>query len=179
VERTVHPETYRAGSQRPPPSIDKGSGSRVSIEFAVAAGFTLARCMPCRGSRTRHESIRPNCGCSDKCRLRIRPSPGAAMVATWTGRGSHRVSTAVLHRPNPVAREMPGFIGFFARRDQVAEREGLPRSVNENNKIKGLSDARSRPVYQSSAPMSSEMNGADFSSIRSQTIRREVRNMRS
>jgi hypothetical protein len=34
-------------------------------------------------------------------------------------------------------------------------------------------------VYQSSAPMSSEMNGADFSSIRSQTIRREVRNMRS
>jgi hypothetical protein len=33
--------------------------------------------------------------------------------------------TAVLHRPNPVAREMPGFIGFFARRDQVAEREGL------------------------------------------------------
>jgi hypothetical protein len=36
-----------------------------------------------------------------------------------------RVSTAVLHRPNPVARETPGFIGFFARRDQVAEREGL------------------------------------------------------
>jgi hypothetical protein len=28
-----------------------------------------------------------------------------------------RVSTVVLHRPNPVAREMPGFIGFFARRD--------------------------------------------------------------
>jgi hypothetical protein len=36
-----------------------------------------------------------------------------------------RVSTAGLHRPNPVAREMPGFIGFFARRDQVAEREGF------------------------------------------------------
>jgi hypothetical protein len=35
------------------------------------------------------------------------------------------VSTAVLHRPNPVARETPGFIGFFARRDQVAEREGF------------------------------------------------------
>ena len=28
-----------------------------------------------------------------------------------------RVSTAVLHRLNPVAREMPGFIGFFVRRD--------------------------------------------------------------
>jgi hypothetical protein len=40
----------------------------------------------------------------------------------------------------------------------VAEREGLPRSANKNNKIKGLSHARSRRVYQSSAPMSSEMN---------------------
>jgi hypothetical protein len=36
-----------------------------------------------------------------------------------------RVSTVVLHRPNPVARETPGFIGVFARRGQVAEREGF------------------------------------------------------
>jgi hypothetical protein len=36
-----------------------------------------------------------------------------------------RFSTAGLHRPNPVAREMPGFIGFFVRRGQVAEREGF------------------------------------------------------
>jgi hypothetical protein len=28
-----------------------------------------------------------------------------------------RVSTVVLHRPHPVAQEMPGLIGFFARRD--------------------------------------------------------------
>ena len=47
------------------------------------------------------------------------------MAATWAGRGFHRVSTAGLHRPNPADREMPGFIGFFARRDQVAEREGF------------------------------------------------------
>ncbi len=39
-------------------------------------------------------------------------------------RGPVRVSTVVLHRPNPVAREMPGFIGFFARRVWLAEREG-------------------------------------------------------
>jgi hypothetical protein len=32
-----------------------------------------------------------------------------------------RVSTAVLHRPNPVARETPGFIGFFARRANGGE----------------------------------------------------------
>ncbi len=38
------------------------------------------------------------------------------------------------------------------------EREGLPRSANESNEIKGLSHARSRRVYQSNAPMSSEMN---------------------
>jgi hypothetical protein len=44
------------------------------------------------------------------------------MVANWAG---PRVSTVVLHRPNPVAREMPGFIGFFARREGVAEREGF------------------------------------------------------
>jgi hypothetical protein len=31
--------------------------------------------------------------------------------------GGPRFSTAVLHRPKPVAREMPGFIGFFVRRD--------------------------------------------------------------
>ena len=31
--------------------------------------------------------------------------------------GSIRAYTVGLHRPNPVAREMPGFIGFFARRD--------------------------------------------------------------
>jgi hypothetical protein len=36
-----------------------------------------------------------------------------------------RVPTAVLHRPNPGALETPGFIGFFARRDGVAEREGF------------------------------------------------------
>lgn len=36
-----------------------------------------------------------------------------------------RVSTVVLHRPNPVAREMPSFTGFFARRGQLAEREGF------------------------------------------------------
>ena len=60
------------------------------------------------------------------CLPRIRPSPGAAMVTTWPARGPPiRVSTAVLHRPNPVAREIPGFIGVFARRDQVAEREGF------------------------------------------------------
>ena len=48
------------------------------------------------------------------------------MVATWAGpRVPTRVYTVGLHRPNPVAREMPGFIGFFARRDQVAEREGF------------------------------------------------------
>jgi hypothetical protein len=28
-----------------------------------------------------------------------------------------RVYTVVLHRPKPVAPEMPGFIGFFARRN--------------------------------------------------------------
>jgi hypothetical protein len=56
------------------------------------------------------------------CLPRIRPSPGAAMVATWA---CPRVSTAVLHRPNPVAREMPNFIGFFARRESLAEREGF------------------------------------------------------
>jgi hypothetical protein len=49
---------------------------------------------------------------------RIRASADGAMMAIWPRRGSPPwVSTAVLHRPNPVAREMPGFIGFFARRD--------------------------------------------------------------
>ena len=39
--------------------------------------------------------------------------------------GSIRAYTVGLHRPNPAAREMPGFIGFFARRKCLAEREGL------------------------------------------------------
>jgi len=30
-----------------------------------------------------------------------------------------------LHRPNPVALEMPGFISFFARPRWLAEREGF------------------------------------------------------
>jgi hypothetical protein len=47
-----------------------------------------------------------------------------------------RVSTVVLHRPNPVAREMPDFIGFFVHRVQVAEREGLPHNSQKPNKIR-------------------------------------------
>ena len=50
----------------------------------------------------------------------FRASAGGPMMAIWA---ELRFSTAVLHRPNPVAREMPGFSGFFARRDQLAERE--------------------------------------------------------
>lgn len=42
----------------------------------------------------------------------------------------------------------------------MAEREGLPRSINKGNKIKGLLCARSRRVYQSRAPMLSEMDEA-------------------
>jgi hypothetical protein len=48
---------------------------------------------------------------------RIRASADSLMMATWGGHGPYRVSTVVLHRPNLVVREMPGFIGFFARRD--------------------------------------------------------------
>jgi hypothetical protein len=45
-----------------------------------------------------------------------------------------RFSTVGLHRPNPVAREMPGFIGFFARRGQLAEREGFPTADRGSSK---------------------------------------------
>ena len=64
----------------------------------------------------------------------------------------------MLHRHFPAVRETPDFKGLLRCRIWMAEREGLPRSVNEYNKIKGLSRARSRHVYQSSAPMSSEIN---------------------
>jgi hypothetical protein len=46
-----------------------------------------------------------------------------------------RVYTVGLHRPNPVAREMPGFIGFFARQGSLAEREG--RSPRTNSSANG------------------------------------------
>jgi hypothetical protein len=53
-----------------------------------------------------------------------------------------RFSTAGLHRPNPVARETPGFSGFFAPRGQVAEREGLPHRDRDANKMKCLRHGR-------------------------------------
>jgi hypothetical protein len=50
------------------------------------------------------------------CFSRIRLSPVAQWWQIETNLNPPRVSTVVLHRPNPVAREMPVFIGFFARR---------------------------------------------------------------
>jgi hypothetical protein len=70
--------------------------------------------------RSRSRSGLPGCGKAQRKRggsFRRRRNDGNL--------AEPRVSTAVLHRPNPVAMEMPGFIGVFARRGQVAEREGL------------------------------------------------------
>jgi hypothetical protein len=65
-----------------------------------------------------------------------------------------RVYTVGLHRPNPVALEKPGFIGFFAPQGSLAEREGLPRRPQKPNKLRHFLRARWRRVYQSCAPKS-------------------------
>jgi hypothetical protein len=48
--------------------------------------------------------------------------------------GPVRVSTVVLHRPIPVDREMPGFVGLFVRRVDVAEREGFSVPLRDPRK---------------------------------------------
>jgi hypothetical protein len=65
---------------------------------------------------------------------KVQASVRATMMAICAKFYDPRVSTAGLHRPNPVAREMPGFIGFFARRGQVAEREGFPTNDRGHSK---------------------------------------------
>jgi len=82
-----------------------------------------------------------------------------------------RVYTVGLHRPNPVALEMPGFIGFFTRPRWLAEREGFSATLRNSRVdprgLVGVSDLKDRT---SKRPSSVERNrpiflpiGGDFS----------------
>jgi hypothetical protein len=72
------------------------------------------------------------------CFRRIRAFADGPMMATWPRRGSHRVSTAVLHRPNPVAREMPGLLGFSHVMDKW--RRGRDSHPAKNSASAGASE---------------------------------------
>src|ERR1700682_5143636 len=121
-------------------------GERLALPRGIEPYFSLERAAP-RGGGDDLELV---IGGRRDGRMSFKDSILPAPDQWWQielPRVPARVSTVGLHRPNPVAREMPGFVGFFARQGSLAEREGFSAPLRDPRKTEVRSTFSGQPTW--------------------------------